>query len=185
MTSSCSSLIRVKSIWLVVLTVWGPLTHPCRTDPVTSWPGRRGLQTPPTGSLLQRRSLCQPPAARIRTPHSAHLCTTSSHRHGTWGWWTVWERDFSCWKNRWQNNSRGSKCYSNNTITSWMINWCKNWWWNTQPCFHFCPEKADKVLCSSARVIKSFDTLLWNKVFCLFPVSMERCNTFGWIAWGR
>lgn len=68
---------------VVCLTVWGPQTHPCRTDPVTSWPGRRSLRTPPTGSQQQRQSLCRPPAAPIRTLRSALLGTTSSPQHDT------------------------------------------------------------------------------------------------------
>lgn len=69
------------SFWF--LTLLDPLTHPCHTDPVASWPGKRSLPRPPIGSQPRRRPLCQPPGARTRTPHSVLLGTTSSPRRDT------------------------------------------------------------------------------------------------------
>lgn len=80
----CCCKVWPDGAWVVPLTVWGPLTHPCHTDPVTSWRGRRWLRRPPVGIQLRMRSLCRPPVARTHTPHSALLCTTSSPRHDIW-----------------------------------------------------------------------------------------------------
>lgn len=82
---------------MILLTVWDPPTRPCHTDPAASWPGRRWLRRPPAGSRPQRRWLCRPPGARTRTPHSVHLCTTSSPRRDTWGGgWTCDDLSLFC-----------------------------------------------------------------------------------------
>lgn len=64
--------------YCLILTLEGPLSHPCHTRHVVSWPGRKSHLMPRGGSLPLKLWRCQPPEARTRTPHSVLLDTTSS-----------------------------------------------------------------------------------------------------------